>query len=629
MIDLHLALSLGNYFHANDYICAFSAGNKRQDGRQKQHFNQGFNEISRPTERRPDRFQPGYDRVSTGPCLGNSKIISRSVIQFYGPPGKDFPGPLFPVDVWTGKFRRAFIFQKAQAKTKSILKVDISKSFAMRFLIVPLLFVLVAGAHHPYAFMRRCRRSRHRYCQEESELEECEDDGMALGDRHKSLAQSMVTTAAAVSVLEVQANALENAEPPWPTRVGKVGLAMLPCCIELGALEFDRCVVPLTAVRHPYGKTTTRSFASLPGTSSLEEAIEAIPQEAENKLWLRPVCGEQLAACLIFLANGSCYGDVAGQMNYSRTTIFRAAHDVAYCLSTYFPNKLRFPRTTDQMMQNAAGFYKRGQHKGGTQKGIPHIVGAIDGTHVAIRNPQKGQPGYFNRKQYTSINVCAICDHRGRFLSVHAGEPGSVHDSAVLQSSNFGHNLHLGWIGSLMWGARTLVNSVAVPFSIIADSAYATKTFMIPAYKDCSRQDRARTIFNTKHAATRNVVERAFGRLKCRWRCLLKQNDLTLEYVNNMITACFVLHNICEECKEVVAPPDDELLSLLEQYYSMFPTERRHDINSVNMHLNDGNAPAYSALFSSAGDGNEPPPNRQENGRSIREMLTGFVNQLY
>ena len=41
------------------------------------------------------------------------------------------------------------------------------------------------------------------------------------------------------------------------------------------------------------------------------------------------------------------------------------------------------------------------------------------------------------------------------------------------------------------------------------------------------------------------VVECAFGRLKGRWRSLLKRNDMRLDYLCNAATAC-VLHNICE-----------------------------------------------------------------------------------
>ena len=46
------------------------------------------------------------------------------------------------------------------------------------------------------------------------------------------------------------------------------------------------------------------------------------------------------------------------------------------------------------------------------------------------------------------------------------------------------------------------------------------------------------------------VIENAFGRLKDRWRCLLKRNDTATADVPNMITACCILHNICEVHKD-------------------------------------------------------------------------------
>ena len=42
------------------------------------------------------------------------------------------------------------------------------------------------------------------------------------------------------------------------------------------------------------------------------------------------------------------------------------------------------------------------------------------------------------------------------------------------------------------------------------------------------------------------VVEHAYGRLKGRWRTLLKRNDTSVHDLLKLVAACCVLHNICE-----------------------------------------------------------------------------------
>ena len=52
--------------------------------------------------------------------------------------------------------------------------------------------------------------------------------------------------------------------------------------------------------------------------------------------------------------------------------------------------------------------------------------------------------------------------------------------------------------------------------------------------------------FNYSLSRARIVVENSFGRLKGRWRCLLKRNDTIIKDMPTVISACCVLYNICE-----------------------------------------------------------------------------------
>ena len=53
-------------------------------------------------------------------------------------------------------------------------------------------------------------------------------------------------------------------------------------------------------------------------------------------------------------------------------------------------------------------------------------------------------------------------------------------------------------------------------------------------------------IFNYRLSRAIIVVELAFGRLKARRRRLLKQSEVVVENVPKVVTACCILHNMCE-----------------------------------------------------------------------------------
>lgn len=75
------------------------------------------------------------------------------------------------------------------------------------------------------------------------------------------------------------------------------------------------------------------------------------------------------------------------------------------------------------------------------------------------------------------------------------------------------------------------------------DSAYPLRNYLMKPFRDNGRLTRKQEVFNMKLSRARTVIERAFGRLKGKFRVLkhldMSRQDLILKFA---MSACF-LHN--------------------------------------------------------------------------------------
>jgi hypothetical protein len=87
-------------------------------------------------------------------------------------------------------------------------------------------------------------------------------------------------------------------------------------------------------------------------------------------------------------------------------------------------------------------------------------------------------------------------------------------------------------------------------YALLGDAGYPLNRFTLIPYLDNGHLMNHQKYFNEKHSSTRGIVERGFGQLKFRFRCLARGIDTSVHTATAVIVACCILHNFCVEEKD-------------------------------------------------------------------------------
>lgn len=113
---------------------------------------------------------------------------------------------------------------------------------------------------------------------------------------------------------------------------------------------------------------------------------------------------EQVAICLYFLASGSLYRVVGDVFGIHKSTVCKIVHKVCNeIVEKLMPEWINLP-DEGECEEISKRFEER--------SGIPQIILAIDGSHIAITPPANGRTEFYNFKGWPSLVLQAAVDDK-------------------------------------------------------------------------------------------------------------------------------------------------------------------------------------------------------------------------
>ncbi|XP_065069253.1 putative nuclease HARBI1 [Rhopilema esculentum] len=268
---------------------------------------------------------------------------------------------------------------------------------------------------------------------------------------------------------------------------------------------------------------------------SLLAKVRPMIQRKDTHMRKSISAAERLAVTLRYLATGESFHSLGFSYRLGERTISSIVTETCDAIYQNLKDRyLKIPSTSHQWKTISDGFYNLWDY--------PFCVGALDGKHIAIKQPKMSGSEYFNYKGYFSIVLLALASYDYKLIFVDVGASGRNGDAGLFETSPLNQQMKdksIAFPEAEQFGETC----IKCHYHIIGDDAFPLRNDIMKPFP-FRQLLHEQHIFNYRLSRARRVVENAFGIMANRFRVMLTKIMLEPEKAKQIVLAICCLHNM-------------------------------------------------------------------------------------